>query len=230
MTFNRDFPFANESPGLFPNENHGNMGRLEDIFTSDHVFNTTSAANDGYHKIIHHETQPGSIAQNNADPSPAAIPNVGQQYSKIFNGDVVDVFNSARDGGLAPDRIREVMMSDYILSGTFTTSFAGYDVVTSTQLPLGSWGQVMVYTSVNAGGFIARYIAISPFYCDPANSQAYGNLAGYQNSTAGPPSTFTADFTGVVAGVALGGDRRLRFKTNIGSGIVFNYKIFVRPE
>lgn len=53
MTFNALIPLNSDSPSIFPSQNQTNMTRLQTLFGADHQFNLTSAADDGYHNIIH---------------------------------------------------------------------------------------------------------------------------------------------------------------------------------
>jgi hypothetical protein len=50
MTWNANLPDAAQSPSLWPPQSQGNNGRLQTMFSAEHQFNNTSAANDGVHK------------------------------------------------------------------------------------------------------------------------------------------------------------------------------------
>lgn len=76
MSFDPANPKQNESPALFPAENHRNMGRLQTMFNADHQFNDTAATNDGWHKVVHW-IQQGSDPIDPLNPTAAAPTNVG---------------------------------------------------------------------------------------------------------------------------------------------------------
>lgn len=65
MTFDPAVPNANQSPGLAPAQLNTNFTRLKALINADHVFNDTTAADDGAHKsiVMVAQTRPtGSLA------------------------------------------------------------------------------------------------------------------------------------------------------------------------
>ena len=62
MTFNAAVPLNADSPSIFPSQNQTNMSRLQTLLGADHQFNLSSAADDGYHNLIHMTQQAPSGA------------------------------------------------------------------------------------------------------------------------------------------------------------------------
>src|ERR1700693_2496190 len=125
MTYNTNVPNSAQSPGLFPTQCNTNFNRLQQIITTDHVFNATRIANtDGIHKQV---TMVVRTAPTGALPS-------GQSailYSKVdafsqcqlwyYNG-VVDVdLTSPTPQEIGPIR---VVGTQVVASNAFFTVYA----------------------------------------------------------------------------------------------------------
>lgn len=52
MTYQTNVPNASQSPALFPSQANDNFSRLKTIITSNHKFNDSAAADDGYHQNV----------------------------------------------------------------------------------------------------------------------------------------------------------------------------------
>lgn len=63
-TWNPGAPNADQSPSLFPPQCTGNWSRLQTVVGSDHQFNTSDAANDGWHNIAHMQPITNSAVNN----------------------------------------------------------------------------------------------------------------------------------------------------------------------
>ncbi len=76
MTYNPAVPLNSDSPSLLPGQCQANFTRLQTIVGADHQFNTTAAANDGYHNLIHLTQQAPT----------GALAGVGRLYGKLVSG------------------------------------------------------------------------------------------------------------------------------------------------
>ena len=77
MTFNPSIPLNSDSPSIFPAQSQTNYTRLQTLLGADHQFNTTAAANDGWHNLIHMTQQ---------SPASAPVAATGRLYSKVSAG------------------------------------------------------------------------------------------------------------------------------------------------
>lgn len=74
MTYNPNIPLPADKLRNFPGDiTTNNWPRLQTLIGADHQFNTSAAANDGYHKVIHFVNQGGT---------PAAVAGSGELYTK----------------------------------------------------------------------------------------------------------------------------------------------------
>lgn len=80
MSFDPIQPVPAQSPSVFPPANQTNMQRLQALFSADHQFNLSAAANDGWHKIIRWVAQGGSYA----DGTPPTDPSTPLAYTKTI--------------------------------------------------------------------------------------------------------------------------------------------------
>jgi len=79
MTFDASIPLTGDSPALFPNQSQTNFARLQALVSADHQFNITSAANDGYHNLVHMQIP---------NPLPTgALASLGRLYAKTVSGE-----------------------------------------------------------------------------------------------------------------------------------------------
>lgn len=78
MSFDPIQPVPAQSPAVFPPANQTNMQRLQALFSADHQFNLSAAANDGWHKIIRWVSQAGSYG----DGTPPTNPSTPLFYTK----------------------------------------------------------------------------------------------------------------------------------------------------
>lgn len=76
MTFNPAVPLNSDSPSIFPAQSQTNFARLQTLLGSDHQFNLSAAANDGYHNLIHMTIQAPS----------GALASTGRLYAKSSAG------------------------------------------------------------------------------------------------------------------------------------------------
>ncbi len=80
MTWNPNKPANDKSPALAPAEIRTNWARLQKMIEGDHLFNTTSNTDDGWHKVIRHIDQSGALG----DGAPAPLVGNGQLYTKTL--------------------------------------------------------------------------------------------------------------------------------------------------
>jgi hypothetical protein len=145
MTFNASVPLSSDSPSIFPPQNQGNMARLQTLFSGDHQFNLTAAANDGYHNLIHMTLQAPT----------GVLASTGRLYVKTATS-VVQLYYMDSAGieyqitpiAAAPTKITgSVALAGSATSGTVYT------------IPDNSQGTIFVnYITPNAGDFYRYYL------------------------------------------------------------------------
>jgi len=123
MTFNPAIPLNSDSPGIFPAQSQANFTRLQTIMSSDHQFNLTAAANDGWHTLIHLIPQAPS----------GILANTGRAYVKSTGG-LIQFFymdDAGTEYQLTPQSVTEVSKiigTAFLASnGTISVLNASYD-------------------------------------------------------------------------------------------------------
>jgi hypothetical protein len=123
MTFNPAVPLNSDSPSIFPSQNQTNMARLQTLLGTNHQFNNTAAADDGYHNLIVMTPQAPT----------GALAGYGRLYVKSSGG-VIQLFfmtDAGTEIQITPDDLLnpiKVNGSQSLASGASTTIFApAYD-------------------------------------------------------------------------------------------------------
>lgn len=118
MTYVVVTPNASQSPGNFPSQANENFGRLKTIINADHVFNDSTAVDDGAHRQM--------TMVNRSDPvGPPATGTNGIMYSRVGGTATLPAF---WDGSTARDIAQ-------CFSGTTNISNATVPVVYTTIFP-----------------------------------------------------------------------------------------------
>lgn len=148
MSFDAGNPKTNESPALFPAENHRNMSRLQTMFSEDHQFNTSPASNDGWHKIVHWVQQSGLIDPLN--PSAAAPDNTG---GPPIAWEQLDAYSVARPWFRDANAGNIISMGAFneIQVNAFSVTAAEQNLVTP---PDNTYGEI--YYAATSSGVIGR--------------------------------------------------------------------------
>jgi len=129
MSYVENVPDANQSPYYLPQQNSENFTRLKKIITADHVFNDTSADDDGIHRQV-------TIVNRPAPGDPTSVP--AGASSMMY-------------GKTATDSVNELWFFDAVsprqlnwreLTGTVALSGT---VATVVAVPANSYGQIFMY-------------------------------------------------------------------------------------
>lgn len=101
MTFNASIPLNSDSPSIFPAQSQTNYTRLQTLLGADHQFNLSSAANDGYHNLVHLTQQAPS----------GALGATGRLYVKSSGG-LIQLFymdDAGTEYQITPDYVNSTM-------------------------------------------------------------------------------------------------------------------------
>jgi hypothetical protein len=146
MTFDPNIPNAGQSPGLFPPQNNTNFARLKTIINSDHVFNDTAQATDGFHRqaTMIARAQPVALPIGANAILYSALDIAGQTQLRFFNG--------ANDFQLTPQIAAPTKLTGAVaLAGNATSG-------TIFTIPDNSFGTIFVNYIVPAGNFFRYFM------------------------------------------------------------------------
>ncbi len=147
MPFNPAVPLQSDSPAIFPAQNQENMARLQTLLGADHQFNLATAANDGYHNLIHMTVQAPS----------GALASTGRLYVKVVGGLVQLMYMN--DAGTA----YQITPNDSVLNGTVNINSSTY--VTISAISANSMGTVFLWRGgfMQAGTFISSGTVVNGY-------------------------------------------------------------------
>ncbi len=138
MTFNAAVPLNSDSPSIFPGQNQTNMARLQTLLGSDHQFNLSAAADDGYHNLVHLTQQAPS----------GALAATGRLYVKTASS-LVQLFymdSSGLEYQITPTSLAPTRVTGSVALAGSATSGSVYTI------PDNSQGTIFVNYITPAGG------------------------------------------------------------------------------
>lgn len=138
MTFNAAVPLNSDSPSIFPAQNQTNMARLQTIVSSDHQFNLSAAADDGYHNLIHMTQQApaGVLAATGRAYAKSSAGRIHQFYMDDTGAEyqitpTMPIRAAVNFNGIAGAVIR----SAYNVSGVTRNGNGDYTITYTTAMP-----------------------------------------------------------------------------------------------
>lgn len=183
MTWDPNKPANNESPALAPQQIRTNWQRLQAIITKDHLFQSTSQPDEGYHKVVHWITQGADAVRINGTGqlytknAPILINSVTQNAAQLFY--ISYDGTTERTAPISPVPIRAAVSFrgrtsngpatidySFFVSGVQRTSLGNYTITFTSNLPsehyimTGTAEQLNIATADRAAAIVSRVKAL----------------------------------------------------------------------